>query len=418
MTLQEEKSAIVVGAGIIGVCTAWHLRRKGFSVTIIDKKKPGEETSWGNLGLLVHTRPSGFPRGALNRMRIALGQKTDTRVNWYALIQYFPAVIQYWWNTTRNYDRICQEFSTLVRTCTEEHGVMLKAAGAEHLVKRCGFIEYFRTTFKSELESIANKERSLGVKADVLSPQDIRNMEPSLCVDGLSGGLYFSESWIVVDPSALVKTYAKNFCASGGRIIEATVLNIHRSEPLSDAAKWVVSTSTGDYEAPVVVIAAGPWSQELLQPLGYTFPLFPLRGYNTHYNLADGAALNHTLVDADKGFGISPMIYGARLTTGGELTMLSSAPNRYQLDADEALAREVVPIAERCTDIWFGHRPCLPDMKPIISEAPNHKGLWLCFGHGTGGLTLGAVSGRLISELINSEKPFIDPTPFSSSRFL
>ncbi|HBX7448282.1 TPA: FAD-binding oxidoreductase, partial [Klebsiella pneumoniae] len=76
------------------------------------------------------------------------------------------------------------------------------------------------------------------------------------------------------------------------------------------------------------------------------------------------------------------------------------------------------PLGEALEDQpWMGMRPCLPDMRPVIGPAPNHDGLWFCFGHNHHGLTLGPVSGRLLAEMVTGVEPFTDPMPYSASRF-
>ena len=89
-----------------------------------------------------------------------------------------------------------------------------------------------------------------------------------------------------------------------------------------------------------------------------------------------------------------------------------------QLGRAEPIARDLFPLAERLdTEPWMGARPCTPDMLPIIGTAPRHANLWFAFGHAHHGLTLGAVTGRLVAEMITGETPFVDPAPYSAERF-
>lgn len=156
----------------------------------------------------------------------------------------------------------------------------------------------------------------------------------------------------------------------------------------------------------------------MLASLGYKFPLIPLRGYNTHFKLADGATLNHSVVDLENGFVIGPLAAGIRLTTGGEVTSLAALPNEIQLRQAEAIACDLLPLEEQVGGVWHGHRPLIADMKPVIGESPKHPDLWMCLGHGYQGFTLGPISGRLVSEMMLQEKPIVDPAPFSVARFL
>ncbi len=179
-----------------------------------------------------------------------------------------------------------------------------------------------------------------------------------------------------------------------------------------------MQTSTGPVTAPEVVVAMGSWSDDVLRPLGYRFPLGIKRGYHMHYRAEGNATLARPVLDAQNGYVITSMTAGIRLTTGAEFATRDAPPTPRQLDRVEPLARGIFPLGARVdAQPWLGRRPCLPDMLPVIGKAPRHQGLWLDFGHHHLGLTLGPVSGRLLAELMTGEAPFTDPTPYRADRF-
>jgi len=123
-------------------------------------------------------------------------------------------------------------------------------------------------------------------------------------------------------------------------------------------------------------------------------------------------------MDAERGFLLEPMRAGIRLTTGAELADLESPPKYRQLAAAERAARELFPLGKRRdAEPWKGARPCLPDMKPVIGPAPEKPGLWLAFGHGHQGFTLGPATGELLAQMMDGEAPAVDMTPFAVDRF-
>jgi D-amino-acid dehydrogenase len=416
-TQNSGKSAIVVGAGIVGVCSAWHLQRRGYSVVVIDRKLPGDATSWGNAGLIQRLPPSPFPRGFAKRVRIVMNSRNDVRYTVSGMMEYSYPLFLYWWHSRPSaFNRIAKEYATLADRCTQEHEVMAKAAKCEHLLQRTGFFDMFRTKPMKDIEESVECQRREGQAVELITPEELNRREPSVNAYSFTGGYYFTDAWLATDPGELVKSYANHFVANGGTIVRTTVESIS-PQPGTNGKGFIVRTKAGDFEAPLVVVAAGPWSNEVLKPLGYRFPLYPLRGYNTHFKLADNAQLRHTIVDVDYGYSLGPMRQGIRLNTGGEVASMTSPRNEIQLKTAETAARQLLPLEGPITKPWVGYRPCTADMKPIISEAPHHPGLWMCFGHGSNGLTLGPVSGRLLAEMISGEKPFIDPTPFSAARF-
>lgn len=408
---------IVIGAGIVGTSIAWHLQKNHSQVLLLDSKPPGEATSYGNAGIItreaVTTKP--FPRSFKELARIVPNTSTDIRYRWSALYGMHQPLFQYWQNSSpKNLATIDAEWATLIEHCTDEHEPMIKASGAENLVNKIGWLELHRNSDSFETAiSKALKAADKGVVYQVLSPAELQELEPNVDFTAYVGGIHWQNSWQVKNPGALVKAYAKNFEAMAGAIKQSTVKSI-----LQTADGWQVVSESETYLCQHLVIAAGPWSAELIKPLGYKIPLFPMRGYHQHFKINDKNAFSHSLYDAEKGFVMGAMEQGVRITTGAEMAQLDAPKNFAQLQAVLTFAKKVLPLAEAVEpEAWCGTRPCLPDMKPIIGPASKHDNLWLAFGHAHQGLTLGPVTGRLIAEMIQGKPLFVDAQPFSMQRF-
>jgi D-amino-acid dehydrogenase len=155
-----------------------------------------------------------------------------------------------------------------------------------------------------------------------------------------------------------------------------------------------------------------------LKQHGVHVPLVGKRGYHMHYNASGNAGLSRPVLDTDFGYVLAPMAAGIRLTTGAEFARMHSAPTPVQLDRVEPIARKLFPLAKRVEDEpWLGHRPCLPDMLPVIGAVPGRKGLWGSFGHHHLGFTLGPITGRLLAEMMTGAPTFTDPAPYRIDRF-
>lgn len=408
---------IVVGAGIVGTSIAWHLQKNNAQVLLLDKKPPGEETSYGNAGILtreaVNTKP--FPRSAKEIFSVLPNNRTDIRYRWSALYGFQRPLFQYWlYSSPKNIEVIDKEWATLIEHCTNEHEPMIKAAGAEALVSKIGWIELHRHLIDFEKAiSKAVKAAEQGVEYQVLSLVALQALEPNLNFTDYIGGIHWKNSWQIKNPSHLVKAYAKNFAAMAGEVKQLTVTDI-----MQTAEGWQVVCGNDSYACQHVVIAAGPWSAELIKPLGYHIPMFPMRGYHQHFKVTPKNALSHSLLDVDKGFVMGAMEQGIRVTTGAEMADLDAPKKFAQLEAVLTHARKLVPLEDAVeAKAWCGTRPCMPDMKPVIGRASKHDNLWFAFGHAHQGLTLGTVTGRLIEEMIHNKPLFIDAKPFSSHRF-
>jgi D-amino-acid dehydrogenase len=177
-----------------------------------------------------------------------------------------------------------------------------------------------------------------------------------------------------------------------------------------------VQSDDGPVDAETAVVALGPWSSDVLQKFGYRVPMVRKRGYHRHFS--GGGKLNLPLHDPEMGYVVAPMVKGLRVTSGAELKGPSMSARPRQLERAEQVARQLVDLGTAVeAEPWSGVRPCMPDMLPVVGAAPKHKGLWMHFGHGHHGHTLGPTTGRLLAELMSGEQPFTDATAFSPARY-
>lgn len=407
--------AIVLGAGIIGVSVAIHLQKRGRLVALVDRKQPGNETSFGNAGLIQRegVYPYGFPRDIASLFKYALNRSPEVRYNSATLLRLAPFLWSYWRNShPKRHANIAHSYASLIQHSVSEHHDLANAAGAMRLFHANGWLAVFRTPKKQQSAfAFAEKCRAEhGIKFDYLNAAALQNMEPHLD-SRLIGALHYQESETISDPGALVTAYAEYFKGLGGRFF------LGDAQTLS--GNWQVKTEQGLIRSDAVVIALGPWSDEVTSRLGYRLPLAVKRGYHMNYDTHAELRLNHPILDAENGYVLAPMNNTIRLTTGIEFAHRDARHNPAQLDLVEPIARSLFPINKRLQDqAWMGSRPCTPDMLPIIGAAPAHDNLWFAFGHAHHGLTLGPVTGRLLAEMMTDEEFIVNPLPFSPSRFV
>jgi len=246
----------------------------------------------------------------------------------------------------------------------------------------------------------------------VLDSAALAEEEPDLAA-GLAGAIHWTQPWTATDPGALVAAYAEHFQQQGGHVIQAPLETLSRS-----GNGWRATVGGETIAAEQVVLALGPWSAPWLDQQGLHVPLFVKRGYHMHYDTLDNARLRHWLMDSETGYLLAPMRAGIRLTTGAELARHNAQPHYQQLAAAEAVARTLFPLGARLDPKpWMGARPCTPDMKPVIGPAPDLPGLWLAFGHGHQGFTMGPITGRLLGQMMDGETTEVDMAPYRADRF-
>lgn len=411
------RNAIVLGAGIVGVSTAIHLQRRGRQVTLIDRKAPGEETSFGNAGLIQREGvvPYGFPQRLGVLIRYALNNRIDAHYHLRALPGQLAFLARYWWNSnSKRHELISRAYAPLIEHSISEHSDLIESANASHLIRKNGWMEIFRTdeTRDSEFAEADRLHREFGVAYERLGSADIARIEPHLR-GTFTGGIRWADPWSVLDPHALTSAYRSYFENLGGRFVTGEAATLGQF-----GSGWKVVTAEGPVEADDAVLALGPWADITTRRLGYAFPLGVKRGYHMHYAAEGNAILNNWTLDAERGYFLAPMNRGIRLTTGAEFASRDAPKTPVQLDRAERIARTIFPLGRRLDpEPWMGARPCTPDMMPVIGKAPRHNGLWFAFGHAHHGLTLGPVTGRALAELITGETPFIDIAAYSPARF-
>ncbi|MCG5072537.1 NAD(P)/FAD-dependent oxidoreductase [Paraburkholderia tagetis] len=427
------KDAIVLGAGIVGVSVALHLQARGVRVTLVDRRAPGEETSYGNAGLIEASSvvPYGFPRDWRMLLRLMRNDSTMLRYDVRSLPAYARWLASFWRESApERLAGAARDMLPLIARCVAEHEALLvrtdmrtdtgNGVGNEAgndlraLVRPVGWLEAYRSPaqFEREREDAQRVAGEHRLRMAAFDTAGLRAVEPSLA-EGYAGAIHWMDPASVADPGALVKGYAQLFLREGGTFVKGDALTLR-----AQGSGWQVQTDDGPVSAELAVVALGPWSDLVTAPLGYRVPLMVKRGYHMHYASAAGAPLTRPVVDIEGGYVVAPMNRGLRLTTGVELASRGRPPNYAQLDAAERAARPVFGLGKRLDEKpWMGMRPCTPDMRPVLGPAPRHAGLWFAFGHNHHGLTLGPVSGRLVAEQIMGETPFTDPRPYLAHRF-
>lgn len=406
---------LVLGAGMVGTCTALELQLRGHSVTLLDRRGPGQETSYGNAGVIQReaVEPYAMPRDWAALLSVALRRGLDVNYHLGGLLAAWPQLLRYWQASAPARHRLIgRQYAGLIAHCTSEHERLMALAGAQDLLRRDGLRLMYRSerAFDAGLAHARRLAQEHGIHFDALDGRALAAAEPAFRLP-LAGAVHWLESWNVSDPGELVARYAALFQQRGGRLLLGDANSLRPA-----GAGWQADSREGPVQAQQVVMALGPWAGEFVRRLGYRWPLFVKRGYHRHYR--GGAALKATTLDAERGYVLAPQRRGLRITSGAEIARLDAPPTPRQLLGAEAEARQLLDLGEAVeVEPWLGSRPCSADMKPLIGAAPRHPGLWINCGHGHQGFTLGPASARLLADLIEGATPYTEAEPFAPLRF-
>jgi len=405
----------VIGAGIVGLCTALFLQRAGFSVTVFDEGQPGGASSYGNGGLLSpHScMPMSMP-GMLTQVPKWLLKRDGplaldpayalTAAPW--LTQWVRA------GTSKQLERSASALNSLHSNAIDIYRDLLGPDDFRRLIRTTGQVHVWESPVASKREEISAAYRArFGIKAEVLSRSRLRDMVPALTTK-ISRALYYPGAGHTVSPLQLARTVAEKYVEAGGFLVNE---RIHKVIPTGTGYRLLASCR--DVIARRVVVSAGAWSSELLQPLQVQLPLEAERGY--HVELLNASICpEFPVLNQDRAFGAIQMENGLRFAGWVDIAGMVKVPDERRGDAMLAQALDMFPgLTFEKRSFWMGFRPGTPDSLPVLSQVDQHPGVFVATGHGHTGVTAGAVSGLLMSQLISGAKPLVDIAPFSLNRF-
>ena len=411
-----DHDVVIVGAGIIGLATAFKLVEAGRSVLLIDRKGFAEETSRGNAGAFAFS--DIMPLATKDVLRKLPRWLSDPlgpfTIRTEYLTQIMPWMVRFWragWP-----DRVAAGIAAqgaLMRVARREMDAMVAAAGLGSFVRSDGVLELYESEveLRASRHEIEAKERE-GIEVRVVRGDELRALQPGIAPRFVVGT--YIPSWQTVsDPYDFALAVGTAATARGAQFRKAEVRALR---PMGDGVSVVLGDGT-TLSANKVVVALGAWSRSLTAPLGDLIPLDTERGYNT--TLPAGAfELQRQLVFPGHGFVVTPLANGIRVGGAVELGGLALPPNFKRADAMLSKAASFMPGLK--TDggkQWMGFRPSLPDSLPAIGRSRPSPHILYAFGHGHLGLTQSAATGKLIAELVTGAAPSLDLTPFSPQRF-
>lgn len=413
----SQMHAIVVGAGIVGVCSALQLQRKGVRVTLMERDEPGAGASYGNASVLASesVTPISMPGMTLKVPGMLLDPMGPLRIRW----SYLPRLAPWLWRFVMagrkaEAERITNDLAKILDGCIEDFRPLLKAANAENLLVERGWIGAYLSDSTLESTVYATElQKRHGVSVKKMTTSELRELEPALS-RGIAGGYYYPGVAHVVDSHKLTIRLADHFLANGGTLLRETAKDLLKDHK---GTVYAVTTEKVEHSCDALVIAAGAWSRDLAKKAGVKVPLDTERGY--HYNIKQpGIALSRPVYVPETGLACTPLDESIRLAGTVEFGGLKVSPDWKRSEVLASRGKELFP--ELDTDhgsSWMGFRPSMPDSLPVIGPSTHSSNAYLAFGHGHLGLTLAARTGRMISEMVCREPVCVDPYPYRSMRF-
>ncbi|MBO6519811.1 MAG: FAD-binding oxidoreductase [Rhodospirillales bacterium] len=405
----------VVGAGIVGICTALSLQERGQKVTLIDPNPPAEQASYGNAGVISTWScvPQSMPGLWKNVPKWLLDPEGPISLRWSYLPKFLPWMLKFF--AAGRADRIpaiADALLQLHRPTVDIFRQHLAGTGHEDLVRDSMYVFVYRDPAKLNLDNLEWRLRlERGVPLEQIDGKTLADVEPDISHD-YKAAVLIKDQGRAYDPGAIGKVLVEKFQNQGGTLLQSRA---HALKPVDGGVEIV--TDDGTKIADKVVLAAGPWSATLLKSHGLKVPLEAERGY--HIVFTDpGVTLNNSIMVTDAKFVVSSMAQGVRCAGTAEFAGLDHPPDYRRAHVLAGPAKRLLPnLNTEAREVWMGQRPSFPDTLPAIGEVPGMPGVIAAFGHGHTGLTAAPMTGRLAAMLAVGDTPNIDVTPYSLSRF-
>lgn len=418
------KKIAVVGAGIVGVNCALALQMAGYQVTLIDKEGVGEGCSKGNAGHFATEQvfPLADPALLLQLPKMLCDPLGPVALSPMHFIKAIPWFFQFFNNMGKG-KRVKNSaaLKMLNNKAIEYYKPLLEAANAQHLLISNGSLLVFENKDFKDVVAMQKHYLQAGITVELLDKAQAHALEPKLNKN-INYALFFTDVGHTGDPYTICLVLAEYASSLGMEFRQLSVETITHNQ-----SGVVINKSTDNLEFDRCVVATGAWSKALLKRLGYRLPIEAERGYSLTINMEEHETplLSRPVASAERKFIITPMESKLRLSGTVEYAGLQAKANDKRADmllknAEFVLSHlpeQAFTKNDTNKERWMGCRPSLPDSLPVICQAPQHQNIFFSLGHQHLGLTQGAITGKLIQQLVSGETTDIDVTPFCISRF-
>lgn len=420
MTQSSNKGSVtIIGAGIIGLCSAYYLLKEGFRVTLLEQGDLINNCSSGNAGMIV---PSHFiPLAAPGMISKGIKWMFDSKSPFYVKPSFNSALIswglKFWKYSNQNHvDKSAEPLRDLHLLSKQLYNDLANEAELNFGLEKKGILMLYKTKAAGEEEiHVAKKAQSLGLDVEPLTAAQTQALEPDTALNILGSVHYRCDAHL--SPSDLVQQLVVYLKKREVEIItNCKVLGFETNGEQITA----IQTTDKTYNADLVVMTGGSWLPELAKKANLNIPIMPGKGYS-FMEEPNGHQIHHPSLLLEARVAVTPMNGQVRFGGTMEIAPMNSNVNMNRV---EGIVNSIpnyypdykVPVPQ-VDKIWYGFRPCSPDGLPYIGFAKKLKNLIIAGGHGMMGLGLAPATGKLVAELAVGNKLSLDISIYNAGRF-
>ena len=414
MAVSINTDVAIIGAGIIGLATAFRLAEAGRDVVVIDPNEAGSGASYGNAGTFAPyaCAPVGNPDVLRNLPNLLFNRESPLAIRLSALPRLLPWLARFTHQSMPGpARRNAYALAGLLKEAMPSWRMLAEQAGLSDLLRYEGCLYLYREKMPPGNGDWGHRLRDeFDVAQQWLTSSEVAALEPALPPS--AGGLYFKDAAHIVDPSVLTQRLAAAAGARGASIQRARAerLEFQRGGQIRLICRELT------IDAHTVVLAAGAWSRSLARQAGEHIPLETERGYHIEFAM-DSCPIGRPISPVDLGFYITPMESRLRVAGTVELADLSTPLDPKRIALLERGVRKLFPDLGPVHAQWLGFRPSLPDSLPVIGRSRVQPNVIYAFGHGHLGMTLAGVTSQIVADLIARRNNTADLSAFRPDRF-
>ena len=408
------KNIAVIGAGIVGICSAYFLKKSGFNVTLIDKEKPGTMTSFGHACSFADYAnvPVNYPGLIWDIPSMLLRKDGPLAIDLFYILKNLPWAISFLKNCKKEkVNEIASSLTNLLKHSQISYDEIFQDVDVSEYISHEENLYLFDSKKSFEDNEYANVIRkNNNVKVRNLNKNEVRELEPNIA-EVYYAGQIFTGSRHTTNPLAISNKIFDKFLELGGIYINQNVKNIIQKEN-----KIELRLEDKNFYFDKIIVSTGAWSNQIANKFGDKFPLDTERGYHILFDTNE-KLINRPVAWSESGFYLIQIHDGIRAAGTVEIAGLKKPPNKKRLAMIERQSRKVLPQLREVKSTWMGRRPTLPDSLPVIGKSQNNNNVIYAFGHQHVGWTLGAVTGKIIDSLSKDQVPNIDISAYAPDRF-
>ena len=403
------KKIAVIGAGIIGLSTAYYLQKEDCLITLIDRQDPGTGTSRGHANMIANYGVPGINQPQIWRQlpRYLFSKASPISIQWNKIGQLTPWLYQFLKNcNTSSMRKTAQYTSSLLQSSLPNYQELLKEIKGQDLLSHQGVLYVWIDSQQQPSVAQVNIRSQSGIEQHKLTGEQIRELEPNLSTQ-IKGGWHFPKAHHTLNSDIILSKLYQSFIEYGGQFQKQEVTSI-------DVDNQIIEVNDQNYDQ--IVLCTGAFSKSLIKQIEGSFiPLETERGYHIEY-IEKQKLLSRPTSLVESGMYLTPLHDRIRAVGTVELGGLHSRITQARINYIARDAQRLIPSLQDFQNPWLGYRPTLPDCLPVLGRSPKFENIFYAFGHNHLGWTLGPTTGKLMSNLMIKSIP-VDEA-FNISRFL